>query len=188
METPSTSKEPVRITITLPTNAYFMSGIRDFTLSMIRNMTHFSDQWAYRFQSVVDELCNNAIEHGSGPGKEIKVIFITYPNESVEIIVEDSGTGKNPMRASEMQNLVAERSKPGYAFTEIRGRGLAKIVGGWTDELEFTDIPGGGLRVRIKKHLNNTTQPSAPQAGIASAMGGVMATGAPDPTHVVLTI
>lgn len=177
------SKEPVKITITLPTNAYFMSGVRDFTLAMIRNMTHFSDQWAYRFQAVVDELCNNAIEHGSGSGEEIKVIFITYGNESVEIIVEDSGTGKIKISAADLQNLVAQRSKPGYSFTEIRGRGLAKIVAAWTDELEFTDLLDGGHRVRIKKYLKTTEQgaPRAPQS-TSELMG------ASDPTHVVLTI
>lgn len=155
METPATkNQEPVKITIALPTTAYFMSGIRDFTLSLIQNMTHFSQQWAYRFQSVVDELCNNAIEHGSSTNHEIKVVFINYPNESIEIIVEDSGTGPKKMTAAELQKLVAERSRPGYPFTEIRGRGLAKIVAAWTDELQFTDLPNGGLQVRIKKYLN----------------------------------
>lgn len=176
-QTPQTQPEPVRITITLPTNAYFMSGIRDFTLAMIRNMTKFSDQWAFRFQSVVDELCNNAIEHGSTPKQEIKVTFINYPGESVEILVEDSGTGSKKMHASDLQKLVAERSKPGYPFTEIRGRGLAKIVAAWTDELEFTDLPNGGMRTRVKKFLNTpaTNQP----------ISGMVAT---DPTHVVLSV
>lgn len=176
MEPIPSQPEPIKITITLPTNAYFMSGIRDFTISMIRNMTHFSDQWAYRFQSVVDELCNNAIEHGSSAKQEIKVIFIHYPNDSVEIIVEDSGTGKSKIKASELQELVAQRSKPGYPFKEMRGRGLAKIVAAWTDELEFTDLPNGGLRARIKKHLT-TPNLNEPIAGMVS-----------DPTHVVLTI
>lgn len=170
------NKEPVRITITLPTNAYFMSGIRDFTLSMIRNMTKFSDQWAYRFQSVVDELCNNAIEHGSSPNHEIKVIFINYPNESIEIVVEDSGTGKDKVKAEDLQKLVAERSKPGYAFNEIRGRGLAKIVSAWTDELKFVDLPTGGIQTRIKKSLN-TPMPDMQASGTVQQ----------DPTHLVLT-
>ena len=69
------AKKPTKITITLPTNAYFMSGIRDFTLAMIKNTTQFEEKWAYRFQSVVDELCNNAIEYGSAPGENIKIIF-----------------------------------------------------------------------------------------------------------------
>ncbi|MBI4975562.1 hypothetical protein HZC20_02690, partial [Candidatus Peregrinibacteria bacterium] len=59
--------EKTKISITLPTNAYFMSGIRDFTLNMIKNTTNFDEKWAFRFQSVVDELCNNAIEYGSAP-------------------------------------------------------------------------------------------------------------------------
>lgn len=176
MDQTQAKPEPVKITITLPTNAYFMSGIRDFTLAMIRNMTKFSDQWAYRFQSVVDELCNNAIEHGSAPKQEIKVIFINYPNESVEIIVQDTGTGPKKLKAADLQKLVAERSKPGYPFTEIRGRGLAKIVAAWTDELEFADLPNGGLRTRIKKFLNNPAA-SQPIAGMPA-----------DPTHVVLTV
>jgi len=176
MEQTQEKPEPVRITITLPTNAYFMSGIRDFTLAMIRNMTKFSDQWAYRFQSVVDELCNNAIEHGSAPKQEIKVIFTNYPNESIEIIVEDTGTGPKKLTAADLQKLVAERSKPGYPFTEIRGRGLAKIVAAWTDELEFTDLPSGGLRTRVKKFLNNPAA-KEPVPGMTN-----------DPTHVVLTV
>lgn len=173
---PRTDKEPVKITITLPTNAYFMSGIRDFTLSMIKNMTDFSDQWAYRFQSVVDELCNNAIEHGSGKNQEIKVVFINYPGECVEIIVEDSGTGKSKMKAQELQNLVAERTHPGYAFREIRGRGLAKIVSAWTDELEFKDLSTGGLQTRIKKYIKPETAKPIPGAATS------------DPTHIVLTV
>lgn len=177
---PETGGEPIKITITLPTNAYFMSGIRDFTLSIIRNMTHFSDQWAYRFQSVVDELCNNAIEHGSAPKQEIKVIFINYPGQSVEIIVEDSGTGKTKVEAEDLQKLVAERTKPGYPFTEIRGRGLAKIVAAWTDELAFKDLPNGGIQTRIKKYIANTsTSSEAPATSIPFTK--------PTP-HIVLTV
>lgn len=171
----NSTKEPVKITIILPTNAYFMSGIRDFTLSMIRNMTHFSEQWAYRFQSVVDELCNNAIEFGSAPGKDIIVTFINHPDESIEITVEDTGTGKNKTNAEELKKLVAQRSQPGYIFKEIRGRGLAKIVAAWTDELEFIDLPNGGIKVRIKKYLNKPFQPTSGQVQ-------------QDPTHIILTI
>lgn len=155
-------KEPVKISITFPTNAYFMSGIRDFTLSMIRNMTQFSEQWAYRFQTVVDELCNNAIEYGSAPLSEIKLIFQYYPTQALEITVEDTGTGKSKLKAVDMQHLITERLKPNFPFMEIRGRGLAKIVAAWTDELEFTDIQGGGLRIRVKKNLNKETIQAIP--------------------------
>lgn len=152
---PKSETKPIKITITLPTNAYFISGIRDFTLGLIRNMTEFSEQWAFRFQSVVDELCNNAIEHGSAPGDDIKITFINNPHESIEIIVEDPGTGKIKLSAKELQSIVTERRNPGYVHVGIRGRGLSKIVAEWTDELVFTDLQTGGIQVRIKKFLQD---------------------------------
>ncbi|MBN1494240.1 ATP-binding protein [Candidatus Peregrinibacteria bacterium] len=147
--------KPVKITITLPTHAYFMSGIRDFTLSLIKNTTEFSEQWAYRFQSVVDELANNAIEHGSQPGEEIKITFIYNPNESIEIQVEDSGTGKDARKAEEIKKIVDQYIQQSVPMANIRGRGLAKIVHEWTDELEFIDKPEGGLKVKVVKYLTH---------------------------------
>ena len=147
--------KPIQISIALPTNAYFMSGIRDFTLSLIRNMTDFSEQWAFRFQSVVDELCNNAIEHGSAPGEDIRISFVCNPHESIEIIVEDKNNGKNKVSAGDLKQLVAERRNPNYVHKGIRGRGLSKIVAEWTDELEFSDLADGGIKVRVKKYLND---------------------------------
>lgn len=165
---------PTRITIILPTDAYFMSGIRDFSLSLAKNMTGFSQQWAYRFQSVVDELCSNAIEHGSERGQEIKIVFLSYHRHSLEVFVDDTGTGLVKRTAAEMTNLIDERKNPAYLQkVGIRGRGLPQIVASWTDELEFIDIPGGGLRVRIRKYLNKLESDE-------------MAKKASDPTHLVL--
>lgn len=145
---------PVKITIILPTGAYFMSGIRDFTLSLTKNMTGFSDQWAYRFQSVVDELCNNAIEHGSAKNQEVKATFVSESDKYIEILVEDSGTGPSKKTASEMNALIRERKGSDYLqHIGMRGRGLPQIVCSWTDEQEFIDKAGGGLIVRVKKYL-----------------------------------
>ncbi len=155
MSTSNPEGKKVKITITLPTDSYFMSGIRDFTLSLIRNMTEFSEQWAFRFQSVVDELCNNAIEHGSALGDDIKIIFISIPHDSIEILVEDTNQGKNKTSAEALQKIVEEHRKPGYVFQGIRGRGLSKIVAEWTDELEFTNMQNGGIQVRVKKYLQD---------------------------------
>jgi len=149
-------QKETKITITLPTSAYFMSGIRDFTLNMIKNTTNFPEKWAFRFQSVVDELCNNAIEYGSSPGSEIRITFIHKKDEYLEISVEDTGSGTNKINAEQIQKLYLSRKEPGYVFTGIRGRGLAKIVGEWTDEIHFTDREEGGLRITVKKHLKNT--------------------------------
>lgn len=166
--------KPTRITITLPSNAYFVSGIRDFTLTLIKNTTNFAEKWAFRFQSVVDELCNNAIEFGSAPEADIRVTFAYQKEEYLEIIVEDTGTGKGKMKATDMKKLMEDRRKEDYKFSGIRGRGLAKIVAQWTDELEFIDREGGGMTVKVKKYLKDPRYKSAlPEA---------------TPTHLVLNV
>ncbi len=168
-------KTPVKITIILPTNAYFLSGIRDFTLTMTKNMTGFSEQWAYRFQSVVDELCNNAIEHGSERGKDVKITFVSMPEESLEVVIEDTGTGSAKYTAAQIGNLVKERVSMMHSqYLGLRGRGLPKIVAEWTDELLFEDIEGGGLRVRAKKYLRDRENK-------------VLSTAVQSPTHLQLT-
>ncbi len=156
----SNQNQVTKISITMPTNAYFISGIRDFTLHMIKNTTNFTEQWAFRFQSVVDELCNNAIEYGSQSGSEIGITFIYSKDDYLEITVEDTGTGKNKIKAEDLYKLYHSRRKVGYVFSGIRGRGLVKIVGEWSDELKFADRPEGGIIVTVRKYLKNVRQPT----------------------------
>ncbi len=153
-----TENKATKITITLPTEAYFISGIRDFTLNLVKNTTSFPEKWAFRFQSVIDELCNNAIEYGSAPGNEIRIVFTHQKGDYLKIDVEDTGTGKTKTKASEIQKVFDEKRAAGYVFTGIRGRGLAKIVGEWTDEIKFEDRAEGGIRVSIKKFLKDPRQ------------------------------
>jgi anti-sigma regulatory factor (Ser/Thr protein kinase) len=149
------SDKPVEIKIELPTNAYFMSGIRDFTLSLIENMTDFSSQWAYRFQSVVDELANNAIEHGSSANDKILVTFFAIANKEIKIVVEDHGHPEKPMKAEQVMTQMEKNKNKDKSEFSIRGRGLAFIVDKWTDKLEITDRPSGGLRIAVTKYLND---------------------------------
>lgn len=168
--------KPIKISIILPTNAYFMSGIRDFIMSFIKNTTKFPEQWAFRFQSIVDELCNNAIEYGSTPGNDIRLTLIYTQGESMEIEVEDSGTGKEKKTAAQLQAIVDEKRKPGYVYSGIRGRGLSGIVFGWSDEVIFKDMPNGGIMVIAKKKL------TAEEGGKSEPVG------TNDPTHVILSV
>jgi anti-sigma regulatory factor (Ser/Thr protein kinase) len=162
---------PKVITIILPTDTYFMSGIRDFTLTMVRNMSGMSDQWAYRFQSVVDELCNNAIEHGSAPGQYITAKFLAVTGDRVEVIVEDTGTGPTHITAGELKKKIEEAKNVNANPLKnigLRGRGLAQIVSNWTSELAFEDREGGGIRVRAVKYLKECQQAEPVKTGFMS--------------------
>ena len=145
-----------RVLIVIPSSIYFQSGIRDFTLHMVRNLTDLSEQWAFRFQTIVDELCNNAIEYGSATGDDIAVTYYVKKGDWLEVTVEDKGTGAKCMEAAELTALVETRKKQeGDILGSLRGRGLAKIVSRWTDELEFSDRPAGGLKARARKYFKN---------------------------------
>ena len=149
-----TGPEIQRIAITIPSSLYFQSGVRDFTLEMVRNLTGLPDQWAFRFQTIVDELCNNAIEHGSHPGEEIALTFYTKPTQWLEVVVEDKGTGPKSLGSEELQKLIlARKDLPDTEIHGLRGRGLARIVAKWTDELDFHDREGGGMLVRARKYM-----------------------------------
>lgn len=150
---------PVKISLILPTNAYFLSGVRDFTKTIVENITGFSEQWAFRFQSVVDELVNNAIEFGSAPGQDVRITFVSVQGQQIEIYVEDTGTGPNKKTAEEMMQLIEERKTINpLEITTLRGRGLAQIVVNWTDVLEYTDNEQGGLTAHIIKRLDQGNQ------------------------------
>lgn len=161
---------PMRISIVLPTNAYFVSGIRDFTLEMVKNMTGFSEQWAFRFQSVVDELCNNAIEHGSSKLADVRVTFISKQNEYLEIFVEDTGTGPNKLSPQELTSLIKQRQQmdPIERMKSMRGRGLPQIVANWTDELIVKQSELGGICVHIIKKLSPNAMGNTPSSGNSS--------------------
>ncbi|MBT4936747.1 ATP-binding protein [Candidatus Peregrinibacteria bacterium] len=161
MNTPlphSQNPETTKITITIPTHAYFISGIRDFTMSLVKNMTGFSEKWAYRFQAVIDELCNNGIEHGSQKGEDIIISFITS-QDTLTLAVEDNGTSPTAKNANQMKELLKqkldEQAQNTMGAFSIRGRGLSQIVYSWSDSLEFFDRIQGGLKVQITKNIKN---------------------------------
>lgn len=150
---------PLKITIILPTNAYFMAGIRDFTMTVTQNMTGFSQQWAYRFQSVVDELTNNAIEFGSAAGENITITFVSVKSKYIEVYVQDTGTGPKKMSAADMmQYLETHKNIDPTTITTIRGRGLSQIVANWADKVEFSDNENGGLTAHVVKYFDPNEQ------------------------------
>jgi len=157
--TPETQEAPLKITIILPTNAYFMAGVRDFAMTITKNMTGFSQQWAFRFQSVVDELTNNAIEFGSAVGENVTITFVSVKNKYIEVFVEDTGTGPKKMSAADMtQYLEDSKNIDPTQITSIRGRGLSQIVSNCADTGEFSDNDKGRPTAHVIKNFDPSEQ------------------------------
>lgn len=154
--------EPIRIKIIIPTNIYFLSGIRSFTLDMAKNVAGFDQQWAHRFQTVVDELTNNAIEHGSREGDDIELLFEVERSKSAKVTVSDSGRGPHAAGADELLALARSvRENSGKPSLQLRGRGFL-IIQNWSDKFEVVDNPAGGISVTVQK---NYEPPPPPKVG-----------------------
>ncbi len=156
METKKTAStdmtKPVKVAIVIPTNVYFLSGVRNFILDTAHNVAGFDNQWAHRFQSVADELTNNAIEHGSAAGNEIELAFTIEHQKSITLVVSDHGTGPIHHSASELTKLAAaaaaRANEPSF---DLRGRGF-QIISNWSDSLDFIDNTKGGISVTVTKN------------------------------------
>jgi anti-sigma regulatory factor (Ser/Thr protein kinase) len=149
-------QEKTKISISISKHAYFVSGLRDFIMNFVKNMTGFSEKWAYRFQSVVDELASNAVEHGCKDGDEIRVSFIYTKDKSLELEIEDPGHGDKKVKALDLQKMYKEKLETFASNTQfmgIRGRGLAQIVSPWSDEITFSDSSSGGIIIKVVKYL-----------------------------------
>ena len=146
------------IAIAVLSNMEFSPRIRELVLSVIRNNTKFSSRWACRLQSVIDELVNNAIEHGSNGNSLVTItIFLSPIDGSLEVTISDTGTGNKKTTAE----VLTKKMREDYEImkvnpllnTSIRGRWLAQIVLNWSDAFDIRDNDKGGLTTRVTKYL-----------------------------------
>lgn len=130
--------------------SYSQARIRELIANAASNVAGFTERQRDRICSVIDELCQNAFEHGSMPGAEIGVEII-FRDDEIEILVEDRGKD-GALPAAEVEELFNKRRQEDpTASTSKRGRGLPRIVANWTDSVFFEDRDGGGLQVRVIK-------------------------------------
>lgn len=130
----------VNYKINFPADYKNIAPLRDLAYHIAR-LQGFSEQISEHLKSVVDEICNNAIEYGSQPTSEIGLEIFADKN-SIKITCHDQGHG-NKLKAEQIKKILEEELPPGSA----RGRGIRMIVKGFVDEFEINDRPEGGISV-----------------------------------------
>lgn len=129
--------------------------LRDI-VDIIADLSWLDAKWRRRVVLIVDELNNNAIEYGSSPNSINKMRFSlqTGAEISLNIEVEDSGTGKDAKTAKSMRELQSKKLKHWFEnHNSIRGRWLFMIIENLVDELYFKDSDVGWLIVWVTKHF-----------------------------------
>jgi len=132
--------------ISFPADFKNIAPLRDFSNHVAR-LLEFDQQVAERIRSVVDEICNNAIEYGSQPTSQV-VLEISADEQQIKLRCHDQGHG-NKLKAAE----VLQKIHAGVGRESNRGRGMSMIVKGFVDDLQVIDRKDGGITVEalIKK-------------------------------------
>lgn len=126
--------------ITFPADYKNIAALRDLVFHCAK-LQGFGTKQAEHLKSVVDELCNNAIEYGSQPNSEV-MLTIQAEENTIRITCQDQGLG-NKLKAEDLRKIMEKEVGPG----EKRGRGARVIVRSFVDELDIKDAPGGGIVV-----------------------------------------
>ena len=147
-----------KMKIEIPSEFIFVRGVR-VCISGIAYNFGFSDSEVYQIETIVDEMCNNAVEYGGAKDKrvlknnDIVKVECNFGIGKLELAVMDKG-GKG-FNLKEV--LERNRRLMGDSLTvgnlDRRGRGLV-IVQRFVDELDI-DINKDGTTVKVVKRAKS---------------------------------
>lgn len=138
------------IKMVIPSDFNFVPGVR-ICISRIAYNFGFNDRESYHIETIVDEICNNAIEH-DGIGKDSNIILICkFQKGKMELIVKDGGGREFNVKEVFQRNikLLQEQISKDTLMQPRRGRGLI-IVQKLVDKLDIK-VAKSGTTVRIVK-------------------------------------
>jgi anti-anti-sigma factor len=136
--------EAQQVRITVPSNPAYVPALRRLFSSMVVQKG-YNRKDAFRIETILDELCNNAIEHGDKSQHHFHVEF-HLDREKVEMLVRNS-TGT--LNSAQDQSVRQKFENPVVDDDSIRGRGLA-LVKMLSSELRL-DIDAEGTTVHVTK-------------------------------------
>jgi len=144
-------QEDGHVEFEIPNDFAYVRFIRDYIATEALNH-EFDEERCTDIQIITDELCNNAIEHGSPILEKSTVqVIIDFKPKEIKLEVKDSGKG-----VFEFKNEFTDEEKKQLDFRQElssikRGRGLF-LVRELSDEYDFDINPetGSALKVVIR--------------------------------------
>jgi anti-anti-sigma factor len=137
-------KQIQKMRLKVPSNTDYVPAIRRLVSSVVQHKG-YSRKDAFRIETIVDELSNNAIEHGEH-GQEYFEIDFTLDKEKVEFAVRNRSEVRSQQDLEGMHNKF---NNPVIDDESIRGRGLA-LVKMLSSEMNLT-VDEDGTLVHVKK-------------------------------------
>ena len=133
-----------RIDIQLPSRLWYIEPILCF-LKQLAEQVGFSQRRVADIQLVIDEICGNAIEHGSeSDNKGIAISFVIDEHQLAVLIRDKGSNGEGDWLTSEKLKEISRKRAP----DRERGHGIY-MVEQLSDELEMEPNSFGGTDVRV---------------------------------------
>lgn len=134
--------------IKIPADFCFVPGVRACISKICAGMG-FGDHEVYQIETIVDEICNNAVEHGSKSSQDIIIIGCSLSPGRLEFHITD--IGNKEFKVQDVMERNKRRIEQGWELEEMsqRGRGLLiiqRMIDGMTIEKA-----GNGTKVSLYK-------------------------------------
>jgi serine/threonine-protein kinase RsbW len=144
-----TFKAPRSFELTIPSRLEEMEAVHELIAAAVREY-ELTDELAHWIELTISESMINAIQHGNkaDPSKQA-TLKISSTGDSIEIIVEDQGSGFKMDKIADPTDI-ANLLKPS-------GRGIL-IIRSFMDEVDLTQREGGGCRLRMVKKIRGNSQ------------------------------
>jgi anti-sigma regulatory factor (Ser/Thr protein kinase) len=141
-------KKPYIFKIKFPSDLDYIAPVRKFVAETLA-VTKFSPKFAYRSEVIVDEICHNAIIHGSRSIDATVEMECTIFPDRFEFHVNDQGGRKEDL--DRLKNAVRKadrRADESIEDNEGRGLGL-EIVRLLSEEVKMEVGEANTTRVRV---------------------------------------
>ena len=140
-------RQPEKIQVSFPPYLKVVPPIRQL-VSRIARQKGYGNRDSFRIETIVDEICNNAVEHGRpGPEERVDLTVVIDPDK-IEIDVRNMS---DPEKIESLTTqLLPEHSNENKLKPDVkRGRGLT-LIKMLSDELSV-ECTEQGTSVRVKK-------------------------------------
>jgi anti-anti-sigma factor len=133
------------IELVFPSVMHFVPPVRQL-VSRIAKQKGYSNRDTFRIEAIVDEICNNAVEHGVPGGNSTVEIAVTINPKKIEIKVVNTS---DPEKIKLLKELSRTLAAPKLVEAQKRGRGLA-LVRMLSNDLNI-DYAEAGTSIHVTK-------------------------------------
>lgn len=112
-----------KVSLTFPSELSFVPPVRQM-VRRIAKQKQYSNKDAFRIETIVDEICNNAVEHGSLTDEREVQVSVAIDRKKIEITITNKS---DPEKLDALKKMSEYLSAPKASFHDQRGRGLVLV-------------------------------------------------------------